>query len=195
MRKGIDLTFFILLNGCWFGSVLLRVLLCMVTDFIDNDILGHILYALTPSNRLACIVALETGLRIGDVLALKTADLYKGSFTITEQKTRKKRRVRLRKCIKDELIKQAGKVFVFEHRTDPLKHRTRQAVYLDLKRACKLFRLKGLNVGTHSLRKAFAVDLYKKSGSIAKVRNALNHESDIVTFLYAFADELTKKRG
>lgn len=174
---------------------MLRVRHRMVTDFVDNDLLGHILYALTPTNRLVCIVALETGLRIGDILAFRTSDLKKGSFTITEQKTKKKRRIRLRESIKKELLRQAGAVYVFEHRTDPNKHRSRQAVYVDLKRACKLFRIKGLNIGTHSLRKAYAVDLFKKSGSISKVKSALNHDSEIVTYLYALADELTKKRG
>lgn len=167
----------------------------MKTDFINNDILGHLLYALTPANKLVCIVALETGLRIGDILALKTSDLKKGSFTVTEQKTKKKRRIRLRENIKKQLLAQSGTVYVFPHRNDENRHRTRQAVYSDLKRASKLFRIKGLNVAPHSLRKAYAVDLYKKSGSVAKVRDALNHDNDLVTLLYIFADELTKKRG
>lgn len=165
----------------------------MKTDFVNNDILGHLLYALTPANKLVCIVALETGLRIGDILAFKTADLKKGSFTVTEQKTKKKRRIRLRENIKKQLLAQAGRVYVFPHRTDENRHRTRQAVYSDLKRASRLFRIKGLNIAPHSLRKAYAVDLYKKSGSIAKVRDALNHDNDLVTLLYIFADELTKK--
>ena len=144
------------------------------------------LYALTPANRLVCQVCLSTGLRVGDVLAIRTESLKK-QFTIIEQKTGKKKRIRLSEALYAELRAQAGEYYVFEHRTDPHRHRTRQAVYADVKRACKAFRLKA-NVTPHSLRKAYAVKLMRKYGDIAKVREALNHESDLVTMLYAFSD-------
>lgn len=165
----------------------------MRSDFVDTEPLSHILYALTPANRLICCVALETGLRVGDIVALKTSFLEKKSFTITESKTGKKKQIRLREGLKKQLISQAGKNYVFEHRTDNRKHRTRQAVYNDIKRACKLFRIKG-NISPHSLRKAYAVDLYHKCNDINKVMKALNHDNDVVTMLYAMAD-IMKKRG
>lgn len=166
----------------------------MRSDYIDKDIVGHVLYALTPQNRLVCKVALETGLRIGDIVAFKTADIKKKSFVVTEKKTKKKRTVRLRERLRQELLNQAGKIYVFEHRLDTNKHRTRQAVYNDIKRAAKLFRIKE-NVTPHSLRKLYAVDLYKKTNSLSQVMLALNHDSDGVTMLYALADMLTKKGG
>ena len=164
----------------------------MRSDFIHKDVVGHVLYALTDANRLVCMVALETGLRVGDIVSLKTADLYKKSFVLIEQKTNKKRTIRLREGLRNELIKQAGKVYVFEHRTDPKKHRTRQAVYNDIKRAGKLFRIKQ-NISPHSLRKIYAVDLYHKTGSLDKVMQALNHNNDAVTMIYAIADLISKK--
>lgn len=168
----------------------------MRSDYVDKDIIGHILYALTEPNRLVCKVALETGLRIGDIVALKTEVLIeKKSFTLREGKTGKKRRIRLSERLREELIAQAGTIYVFEHRTDARKHRTRQAVYMDIKRAAKLFRIKA-NVSPHSLRKLYAVDIFKKSGDIERVRKALNHDSDAVTMIYALADLMTaKKRG
>lgn len=166
----------------------------MRSDFIDKDIVGHVLYALTEQNRLVCEVALETGLRVGDIVSLKTADLNKKSFMLTEQKTNKKRRIRLREGLRQKLLKQAGKLYVFEHRTDPNRHRTRQAVYGDIKRAAKLFRVKE-NLTPHSLRKLYAVDLYKKSGNFEKVMQALNHNNIAVTMIYALADILTIKKG
>lgn len=164
----------------------------MRSDFIHKDVVGHVLYALTDANRLVCMVALETGLRVGDIVSLKTADLYKKSFVLIEQKTNKKRTIRLREGLRNELIKQAGTVYVFEHRTDPKKHRTRQAVYNDIKRAGKLFRIKQ-NISPHSLRKIYAVDLYHKTGSLDKVMQALNHNNDAVTMIYAIADLISKK--
>ena len=164
----------------------------MKSEYINPDMVEHILYALTPANRLVCQVCLHTGLRVGDVLQLRTADL-KQRMTITEQKTGKKRRVCLTASLLRELQQQAGKVYVFEHRTDPGKHRTRQAVYLDLKRAAKAFRLK-INLTPHSLRKIYAVCLYQKSCDLKKVQTALNHEYDSVTLLYALADVLPKNK-
>ena len=54
----------------------------------------HVRAALTPSHRLGCRVCLQTGLRVGDVVSLKTRDL-KGQFWIVEAKTKKRRRVNL----------------------------------------------------------------------------------------------------
>jgi integrase len=164
------------------------------SDFIDKDVVGHVLYALTDQNRLVCEVALETGLRVGDIVSLKTSDLKKKSFTLTEQKTKKKRRIKLREPLRLKLLNNAGSVFVFEHRTDPMRHRTRQAVYNDIKRAAKLFRVRE-NLTPHSLRKLYAVDLYKKSGNFEKVMQALNHDNLAVTMIYALSDILTIKKG
>ena len=50
--------------------------------------------ALTPANRLVCRVCVDTGLRVGDVVSLRTAQLAR-QFWITEQKTGKRRRVNL----------------------------------------------------------------------------------------------------
>ncbi len=166
----------------------------MRTDYIDKDIIGHILFALTEPNRLACKVALETGLRIGDVLSIRTEQLKNNSFTITEQKTGKKKRVRLRQSLRAELLRNAGTFWAFEHRTDSKKHRTRQAVYADIKRACKAFRITE-NISPHSLRKIYAVDLFKRSGDLKKVCEALQHDNVAVSMIYAMADILSKKRG
>ena len=56
-----------------------------------------------------------------------------------------------------------------------------------MKRAAKAFRLEQ-NVGTHSARKVYAVDLMQKYSDIDRVRRALNHSSESVTLLYAMAD-------
>lgn len=164
----------------------------MRTDYIDKDTISHIIFGLCPANRLVCKVALETGLRIGDVLSIKTADLKKSSFTITEQKTQKKKKVRISDHLKKELLSQAGKIYVFEHRLDPNKHRTRQAVFNDLKKVAKFFKIKQ-NIAPHTLRKLYAVDLYCRSGkNLEKVREALNHDNDLTTVIYALADLLQK---
>ena len=87
-----------------------------------------------------------------------------------------------------DLKKQAGKRWVFASPVDPHKHRTRQAVWKDVKRAAKLFRFPQ-NIAPHSVRKVYAADLLQKYGDIAVVRRALNHSSDAVTMIYALADQ------
>lgn len=171
----------------------------MKSEFIRPEILEHVLYALTPANALVIRVCLKTGLRVGDVVAIATADLEKGitkgyKITITEQKTSKKKTVALGKNLTEMLLSQSGRFYVFEHRTDITRHRTRQAVYKDIKRAGKLFRIKE-NLTPHSVRKIYAVKLFEKYGNIAKVRQALNHSNDEVTMIYALADHIQELNG
>lgn len=145
-----------------------------------------------PDNRLVMEICLSTGLRLSDVLNLRSADLKK-RMTIRELKTGKNRKI----FLSDELLKRcvanAGKVFVFENRNDWKKHRTRQAVYKDLKRTAKLFRVK-LNVAPHTARKVYAVEQFQKDGDLKRVQALLNHEETSVTMLYAMADEITKRK-
>lgn len=149
----------------------------------------HVLAALTPANRLVCRVCVATGLRVGDVVAFRTAEL-KPQFWITEQKTRKRKRVNLTKELYSQLKAQAGPVWVFSSPRDQREHRTRQAVWRDVKRAARAFRLPQ-NVGVHSLRKVYAVEqLGKAGGNLAKVQRILNHADVSTTYVYAMAYQL-----
>ena len=47
----------------------------MRSEWIDQEDLGHVLALLMPANRLAMEIAIHTGLRIGDVLALRSDTL------------------------------------------------------------------------------------------------------------------------
>lgn len=148
----------------------------------------HVFAALTSENRLVCRVCVATGLRVGDVVALRT-DQLAPQFWITEQKTGKRRRVNLTAALLDELRAHAGTIWVFPGR-DPAKHRTRQAVWRDVKRAAKAFRLPQ-NVTVHSLRKVWAVDkLGKARGNLAVVQRGLNHSDQATTMIYAMAYQL-----
>lgn len=154
----------------------------------------HLLAALTPENRLVLEVSLTTGLRLGDVLNLKTEHL-KERMTVREQKTGKTRQVRLSKPLLERLIVHAGKIFVFPNRMDYKKPRTRQAVWKDLKRAARLFRIPAkLNIAPHSERKIFAVGMYKRTCDIKRVKALLNHSSEAVTWVYAAADFMARRK-
>lgn len=164
----------------------------MTAEYLLHQEMEHVFAALTPANRLVCRVCVSTGLRVGDVVQLRT-DQLKPQFWITEQKTGKRRRVNLSKALLDELRAQAGKVWVFEGSKGPdhhNHHRTRQAVWRDVKRAAKAFRLPQ-NVSVHSLRKVWAVDkLEKARGNLAVVQRGLNHSDQATTMIYAMAYQL-----
>ncbi len=166
------------------------------TDFIDRDLWACMMQCLTPTNALVCELALQTGWRIDDCLSLTSEALQdaekKGttSITIIEKKTQKKSRKRLSKALFDRLYAQKGSIYVFEGRDDICSHRTRQAVWADLKRARRALRLKQ-NIAPHSTRKAYAVDLLQNGNDLDKVQLALNHSHDSDTLIYALADTYT----
>ena len=156
----------------------------------------HLLAALTPPNRLALEISLATGLRISDVLGIKTEQVQKtanGRITLRQLKTGKSTRVRLPNELRARCLSLSGRVWVFEHRHDWTRHRTRQAVWKDLKRVARLFRVKS-NIAPHTARKVWAVDAFKRTGNIKRVQELLQHESEAVTAIYAMADQLVGRR-
>lgn len=157
----------------------------MRTEYLLQHEVDGVLALLTPANRLVMRTALVTGLRISDVLAM-TPDKLRPHCWVKEQKTGKSRQIGLPEPLLSDLRKASGKIWVFPGR-DPKKHRSRQSVWLDVKRAAKALRLPQ-NVAPHSARKVFAVDLMAKYGDIARVKRALNHSSESVTLIYAMAD-------
>lgn len=163
----------------------------MKTSYLLEREVGHVLAALTPSNRLVCQACLHTGLRVGDVLELRSQQLAP-HFWVTERKTKKRKQVGLPAALLAQLRDQAGETWVFPGR-NPSRHRTRQAVWADVKRAAKAFRLPQ-NVGPHSFRKVYAVDLLRKYGDLDRVQRALNHGSVETTLIYAMADRLVSAK-
>lgn len=163
----------------------------MKTEYLLQREVDLVLSVLTDRNRLIMRTCIHTGLRIGDVLKLETAQL-KGHFWITETKTGKRRQVGLPEPLLSDLRKQAGEKWVFPGRSGK-KPQTRQAVWKDVKRAAKAFRLPQ-NVGPHSARKVYAVELLKEYGDIERVKRALNHSSEAVTLIYAMADMQLKSK-
>ena len=162
------------------------------SEFIDSETFALLMRLLLPPNRLVMEICLHTGLRIGDVVALTRDQVAKGRFSLREQKTGKSRRVYIPVNLRVRVLAQAGTIYAFEGRDSPSKHRTRQAVYLDLKRAAKALRLPQ-NVSPHTARKAYAVALYARTGDLSAVQRALNHDRDTVTLLYALSDKMLSK--
>ena len=151
-----------------------------------------VLRLLMPQNRLICQLAIDTGLRIGDVCALR-ADQLLPRVTVTEQKTGKKRRISIKKALLGDIKAQCDAVWAFPGKSgSKTGHKTRQAVWADVKRAQRALRL-DRNIGPHSMRKVYAVRAYRRSGDLAAVARLLNHDDTTVTLLYALADQLAQR--
>ena len=164
----------------------------MRTSAISSDAMEHVLKLLTPQNELVCRVCLAGALRVGDALRLKTPQLQQQRIKIVEQKTGKRRTLQLSEGLRKRLAAYAGDVYVFPNRLDEFKHRSRQAVWKDIKRAQRALRLPGC-LGSHSMRKSAAVRKYAACGDMRAVKQLLNHSDEVVTALYALAEQVHLK--
>ena len=167
----------------------------MRADWVPGEVMERLLGAMMPANALALRCSMATGLRIGDVLGITRKQCAQGRFTVSEEKTGKHRRVYLPKKLAAQMFAQAGRFFVFEHRLDEKKHRTRAAVYKDLRRVAMLYRINGkkiaAHVSPHTARKIWAVEAYKDGRNVQRL---LNHDEEAVTMLYSMADILTRRK-
>lgn len=163
----------------------------MTTEYLYQRELEHVIAALMPQNQLIVRVMLHTGMRLSDALNLRSEALSTSGW-YTESKTGKKRRYGLPRPLYEAIREQAGPEWAFPGRKVGA-HKTRQAVWKDIKRASVAFRLPQ-NVGAHSMRKIYAVRLMEKYGQIERVRRDLNHSSASVTAIYAMADILLDRK-
>lgn len=166
----------------------------MKTETLLKRQLDLVLAGLMPDNRRVVQVILHTGLRVGDVLTLRLDQIGR-QFVVRQQKTGKPIRVGLPDWLSQEIREAAlsggTTPWAFPSSTDRQRHRTRQTVWKDLKRLQRSLHL-GINLGTHSMRKEYAVDLMSRYGDIEAVRRALGHDRATTTMVYAMADQLTK---
>lgn len=162
-------------------------------------------------NALAMQVAFETGLRISDVLSLRTKQIKQKTFTVTEQKTGKKRKIKLSDALRASLMKISGEDLVFPHRTDKTKHRTRQTVWKDIKRVERILQNEGYLqktdtgrhgksdnesvLGTHSGRKTYARRYYDDTHDFDGIRQRLNHQRDEITAVYLMSQMIDIRPG
>lgn len=182
------------------------------TDYLYQRQLDRVLGLLMPGNSLVVRVQLHTGLRVGDVLRLQFPLHHQ--MWLSEGKTGKRRHIGLPQQLIDAIAADAAQyipqhmrryiwetpprgvtpLWAFPSPRDYKRHRTRQAVWKDIKRAARACRLPQ-NVGTHSARKVYAVGALRRSGGdLEAVQRALNHSDAGITMIYAMADKLLAER-
>ncbi len=163
----------------------------MRTDYINREDYNRLYGLMTYENVLAIRISLETGLRIGDVVALPSDALNGRTLRFTAQKTKKDGRAVLSSDLARRLNRIKGEYFIFEHRTDIRKHRARQTVWKDIKNAYRALVDQGefsnVNVAPHSARKTAAVEEFREHG-LTSAQRMLQHSRLDNTMLYTFSD-------
>lgn len=188
LRKNLLCRFFLFLRVYFFRKVNYNE--NMRTDYFNPNVYNRIYGVMQYPNVLALRVALETGLRIDDVLKIRKTDLKGRTIRGEAEKTGKPFKKVISKDLADRLLAISGGEFIFEHRYRADKHRTRQTVWKDIKKAQKLLHIDG-NIAPHSARKTYAVEKFRESG-IEATKKELQHDRLGTTMIYCFSDILSK---
>lgn len=168
----------------------------MRAAWMDDDCCRAVLSAMMPANRLALEVSDATGLRIDDVLSIKTELVERTNRPyVCDSKTGKTHRIYLPNELRERMLRQAGKVWIWPGRLQPnVKHRTRQAVYKDMLQAVAVYKRNGTleraaSISPHTMRKRAAVRAYHRGGLEAASDLLVHSDGDgIITMIYALAD-------
>lgn len=134
-----------------------------------------------PDALLAFEIAQETGLRVSDIIRLKTPTRRK--FSVIERKTKKPRTVELSPELFSRLKARGGE-YIFPGKSEGY-HLHRDTIGHALKRAARALKLPE-GFGMHSARKMYALDLFEKTGNLFSVQSALNHAHSDTTLRYLF---------
>lgn len=162
----------------------------MQARYLEEKEIQAVRRLLTADRWLPFQVALETGLRIGDVLALRWSDVHGKTITFKAQKTGKLGKTAV-SAETAAWLKRARRgsasVWVFPSPRKAGRHLTRQAAWKWLKTAAEAAGVDVGGVSPHSLRKVYGVAVCRAEG-LEAAQAALQHSSADVTAIYAFAD-------
>lgn len=165
----------------------------MRTDYLNPQIYNRLYGVMTYDNVLALRVSLETGLRIDDVLSLQRDQLVGRTLRGVAEKTGKPYKKSISLDLANRLKGLQRDGFLFPHRLKPGEHRTRQAVWANMKKAAMVIGVE-LNAAPHSARKTYAVEVFKDRG-LGAAQKELQHDRVSTTMLYAFSNLLTENES
>lgn len=163
-----------------------------IKDKKDIEAIEKYLAEHNKRNQLIWTMGTNIGLRISDILGLNVEDVRnKRYIEIIEKKTKKYKKFplnkKLQKIIKEYLVER-DKTYSITN-DEPLflgkKHcrLDRSQVYRFINKACNELQI-NVNVGTHSLRKAFGYHHYKKFKDVALLQKIFNHSFPSITMRY-----------
>lgn len=151
-----------------------------------NEILS--IYASGSKNHLIIAYALNTGLRVSDILQTKVRESKSGYWIGREKKTNKEKTLvlpnNLRVLIMDFVANNnlEDDNYLFHNQRDRNKSMSRQAVDKVIRQAGSMI---GITLSAHSLRKTFGYMAYKsKQYDLAELQFLFNHSSSKTTLRY-----------
>ena len=165
----------------------------MKAEYVNPAVLRFLMGYMQHDNALALEVSLQTGLRIDDVLSAPASSLNGRTLKITEKKTGKEATKSVDGATAKRLRSNASETVLFPSRKRGKRktpHKTRQAVFADLKKAAARAGLV-THVSPHSARKSYAVGVFH-DGGLSAVKEALNHDRELTSMIYAFSDRLSE---
>lgn len=136
--------------------------------------LRKLLKLLPDASALAVRISADTGLRISDILAIRSGELAP-VMLVTERKTGKSRRVRLRPA-----TLKAAKAYA-AHGCDHLIPHAPSTIYRQIRRAAAELGME--HVSMHSIRKLYARQ-YCRAHGLAATQRELQHDYLSTTMLY-----------
>lgn len=151
-----------------------------------QDIADYLLVR-SERNYMIFMFGIYTGLRISDILKLRTRDVRgKNNIYIREKKTDKEKSFPINDELKpllDNYIKDMKDYeYLFKSRKGINKPISRECAYKILREAAQAFGLQC--IGTHTLRKTFGYHLYQQTHDIVAIQQIFNHSSQKVTLRY-----------
>lgn len=154
----------------------------MRVDVLTAHEAQSILNVLHGQVRLIWLIGCSTGLRISDILSLRAYQLHKPRAYIKEQKTGKRRRLYIRRnVIKEVMLYQREYGITDKGR---LFNISRQGVWIALKKAASKAGVRR-NIGSHTMRKYYAVSHIEKGYDLHDLQARLNHShlSDTIGYI------------
>lgn len=151
-----------------------------------NDVLS--VYPVGSKNHLLIVYALNTGLRVSDILTATAGDSKRGYWKGREKKTGKEKlltlptnlRVMVMDYVEERELKDHD--FLFYNERNPLTAISRQAADKVIRNAGDMV---GITLSAHSLRKTFGYMAYKsKQYDLAELQYLFNHSSSVTTLRY-----------
>ena len=161
--------------------------------WIDPERLALAINAASSDEDGAIFILLaRTGYRVDDLIGAKLSDIDAGKIELTEQKTGKRRAIKLdefgknliRNLIRYTANRRGESEWLVPARKKGSGHISRTTIWRAWRRAIRAAGLTGRGYTIHSLRKAYAVELFKRTGSLEAVRHDLNHERISTTLIY-----------
>ena len=138
-------------------------------------------------NRFKIIFALavESGLRISDILKLKVKDVEKNPMRIYETKSKRDRVIWLSDELHKDLLYMCNWArdndYVFNSHAKHGVPVHRSTIHRHIKKALKWV---DFDASAHSARKLYAHNVYEDTGSVEKVQKAMNHQKYETTLTY-----------